>query len=477
MVRGLDSEDKDQDSKADASDQHLDPIREKYWRAMCAISAMQSNYCMLRFQNGDIFNGSQGFLEADATEALDEGIIAVAAAAYENDIPVLSALMEKKSVIISGEDCVHANPMIIAARRGNMEAAKTILKKSEKVNFYDIRDLVGNTPLHWAAAIGDAPLVEFFLAELGDIANIPNNLTQTALTNAARFGHKDVVERLLRCEDTKRLAQDSFGTTAFWWAAWANHLEVAEVFMDQEDSLITNSKSSRSPIFAAASNGNLEMIKLLYARGKIGEDGLLEDIEQACLVEAMGNRNIELCDFFFDRKDGTGHPDEKDRAALLSRAACDRGMLKYLMNKIKFCDTELQEALVIEVCCDHLESVKNLVEVGNVDVNCGAQEAAGGDVFFRTALMTGTKSEHPAIVEYLLKRKETNPNAATKTGKTALAIAAKEGKTEIVKLLLQRDDIDVNLVDKKGRTPLARLRDGNWGRGEIEEMLRNRGAV
>ena len=83
-------------------------------------------------------------------------------------------------------------PIHEAVRKGNIVAAKKHLAAGADVN---AKDIVGKTPLHWAAGNEGRQVAELLIANGADV-NAQSEMG-TPLHFAAAFGHKEIVELLI----------------------------------------------------------------------------------------------------------------------------------------------------------------------------------------------------------------------------------------------------------------------------------------
>ncbi|KAM7206554.1 hypothetical protein V8F20_002680 [Naviculisporaceae sp. PSN 640] len=95
------------------------------------------------------------------------------------------------------------------------------------------RDNAGNTPLHVAAAHGNADFVNFFLhpdnPDHRPIVDLPNNFGKTPLHLAARAGHLEICDSLLHA-GAFMLALDTEGSNPIDCAKKRGHEKVVELF-------------------------------------------------------------------------------------------------------------------------------------------------------------------------------------------------------------------------------------------------------
>ena len=83
-----------------------------------------------------------------------------------------------------------------AAKAGDLEKVKALLKGNPKLVFSKDTNPNGMMPLHWAASEGRKAVAELLLANKAEV-NAKDNFGMTPLHWAALLGHKAVVELLL----------------------------------------------------------------------------------------------------------------------------------------------------------------------------------------------------------------------------------------------------------------------------------------
>jgi predicted RNA methylase len=122
---------------------------------------------------------------------------------------------------------------------------------------FSLKDGKGNTCLHWAAGYNHAKLCAWLLERCD--ADALNNRMQTALSTAARRGHRAVVEVLLRSTHTP----DGAGLTPMMLAANWGHLPCLELLLAAGPDLEAHSRSGDTALHLAAQHGAFECAELL----------------------------------------------------------------------------------------------------------------------------------------------------------------------------------------------------------------------
>jgi E3 ubiquitin-protein ligase XBAT32/33 len=120
------------------------------------------------------------------------GAIQFGSSFEENKMRILNFMGNSFGCSASGER------LVSAARDGDLQEAKALLECNPRLAKYSTFG-VRNSPLHYSAAQGHNEIVSLLL-ESGVDVNIRNYCGQTALMQACRYGHWEVVQALVLCK-------------------------------------------------------------------------------------------------------------------------------------------------------------------------------------------------------------------------------------------------------------------------------------
>ena len=154
----------------------------------------------------------------------DNGDPALTVALREGSLKVASFLLTQRSVKVELRNTAGESPLMIAALKGHLDLAKTLIRRGAEVN------KPGWTPLHYAAARPEPDsldMVRLLLEEHAYIdAESPNKTTP--LMMAAMYGHPDVL-RLLLEEGADPSLRNQQGLTAVDFARRAERHDLADL--------------------------------------------------------------------------------------------------------------------------------------------------------------------------------------------------------------------------------------------------------
>jgi uncharacterized protein len=175
------------------------------------------------------------------------------------------SMMLLAAVIMTAAVNAANSPVADAARRGDIDAVKTLLKDGADVNAA-MGD--GMTALHWAAERGDLPLTNVLVYAGANAAAVTRVGQYTPLHIAARTGHTGIVKALLAGSAAVDARTSPSGATALHLAAAAGAVDSINALLDAKADV--NAKEpewEQTPIIFAASSGRTAAVKALLARG------------------------------------------------------------------------------------------------------------------------------------------------------------------------------------------------------------------
>jgi len=157
-----------------------------------------------------------------------------------------------------------ASTVIEAARSGDKEAVRALLKQGADVN---AAEGDGTTALHWAARAGDAELVQMLLYAGANVKATTRLGAYTPLMMAAQAGHSAVVAALLTGgSDVK--ATSTTGTTPLMFAAQSGDPRTVTMLVEGgSDVDARETAMGQTPLMFAAAYNRVDVVKLLLARG------------------------------------------------------------------------------------------------------------------------------------------------------------------------------------------------------------------
>jgi len=178
------------------------------------------------------------------------------------------------------------------------------------------------TGLHCASFFGIVDTMTDLLGMSGGDANRGDSAGITPLAWAARGGHEEATELLLRQESVSPDKSDNRGSTPLWWAAYKGHESVLKQLLDRKDVNPDKPDNEGStPLSWATSEGHELVVKQLLDRKDVNPDKP-DNEGWTPLSLAAGQGHELVVKQLLDRKDvNPDKPDNEGRTPL-SWAAC-----------------------------------------------------------------------------------------------------------------------------------------------------------
>ena len=156
-------------------------------------------------------------------------------------------------------------PVADAARTGDRDAVKALLKEGADVN---APQGDGMTALHWAADRGDVELTNVLLYAGANLAAVTRIGQYTPLHIAARSGSAAVVKVLAAARADVMARTSPSGVTPLHLAASSGNIETIATLLDHKaDVNAKESEWGQTPLMFAAAQDRTEAVKLLLTRG------------------------------------------------------------------------------------------------------------------------------------------------------------------------------------------------------------------
>ena len=282
-----------------------------------------------------------------------------------------------------------------------------------------------------AAGKGHLELLARLIA-VGAHINQKGKNDRTALIVASANGHLHCVKELLKAgADVNVLTFN--GITALATAIIQGHVECAK-------QLIEVAADKEFPLFVAANNGMLNIVKILFSAGA-DVNAEIADKKVTSVIGAAANGHVGCMQELINAGAEVNKQTTDGETALL--VAVRKGYINCAELLIKsgtdvnITDTKGTSALEQVISNRHVDLVRKLIAVG-VDVNISS----------KPLLITSVKAGNFESIEELLKL-GTDVNITDKDGNTPLMAAVDIGNEAIVQLLLENSaEVNERVMDK-----------------------------
>jgi len=214
----------------------------------------------------------EALLKAGAnSEAVDDDDYnALHLAAKRGKVEVVQVLFGYK-IDLSARNSSERTAFLMAASRGHRQMCQLLLahgaRHCRNENYYKCSDKHQNTPLHLAAREGKVEMVPMLVESWKESLELTNRNGRTPLLEAARYGHSDVCEALLRAGANPRATVGSIRWNALHLAIESGELAVVRIFLAYKELLKARSYFG-TPLHWAITKKQSEVVPLLLAEGR-----------------------------------------------------------------------------------------------------------------------------------------------------------------------------------------------------------------
>ncbi|XP_048257852.1 ankyrin repeat domain-containing protein 50-like [Haliotis rufescens] len=313
------------------------------------------------------------------------------------DVEVVQYVLSHDMVDINGRGSCRRTPVMLAAEKGHIEIVKLLVDKGGDMSLVDKGH---ENILHLACLCGQIEVVKYVLSQdIVDI-NCRGRKTKTPVMLAARNGHKEVVEILVKKGADLSLAYNAAGSNVLHLACFNGHVDVVKYLLSQ-GTVNINSRGwrKRTPVMRAAGNGQKEVVELLVKQGA--------DLSLA--YNTAGSNVLHLACF-------KGHVD----------------VVKYLLSQdiVDINSRGLKKRTPVMLAAEkgHKEVVELLVNKG---ADASLVDNRGNNILHLACLMGQME-----VVKYIVSKVIVDVNAKNKKRKTAANIASSQGRGDLMDLLV-----------------------------------------
>lgn len=409
--------------------------------------------------------------ETPLSLALDEGRWDLVMAATRKGAVMHPALVNK----LTGQ----RNPLLRAAKDGNIEMMRLLLDNGARVN---MSDNTNRTALHWATSCRHFNVMELLLQRGAAVDATKSTQRDTPLHIASRNGELAQVE-LLSSFAKDRLSPSNYsalineagivqGTTPLLLACSGGYADVAR-YLIQAGAKVDAVKSTEGTrvLCIASGNGHLPIVNLLLEGGADpnarGQNG------RTALYTATTNGRKEVVDALIKAGAKVDLADDQGRSPLF--AASQRGLIGVVAALLAAGADPLKKNLsdedprVVAAHCGHEDVLEALLAVP------GGSELTNEGDHRVSALLSACNKGHQMMVDVLLGLPGFDVNAVGKyDGETPLYVASRNGFLEIVNSLLDKGADPTSVTKSFAESALYAASE--QGHLDIVKVLLARGA-
>ena len=248
-------------------------------------------------------------------------------------------------------------------------------------------------------------------------------MMNSPLMKAAEGGHVEVCSYLIKEQNANLEARNVLQQTALIVAAHCNRTEVINVLLENGANVKALDKEGRHAACLAASNGNLDVLKMVLAKDESAdrswwiEDTNWDSYGRSPWMEAARAGHSEICNYLIKEKNvNLEKKDEYQNTALILAAREDKTeLLKVLLDNnadIKAKNRSGSHAAFLAAENGYLDSLKLLVAKDRSVIDLKGP-------YDRTPLISAAKNGMAHVVRFLVEQ-NADVNSKDNEGKTAL---------------------------------------------------------
>ena len=127
-------------------------------------------------------------------------------------------------------------------RKGDLVSVKKLIEEHKVVyGGSEIRNEIGNTPLHLASYKGHLEIVKYLVEDVGVETETKSRYGQTPLHEASCVGHLEIVKYLVEEVKTNTEVQNKYGDTPLHISSLWGRVEIVKYFIQHDvDTSIEN---------------------------------------------------------------------------------------------------------------------------------------------------------------------------------------------------------------------------------------------
>uniref|UniRef100_A0A8C2Z2G7 Ankyrin repeat domain 28 n=1 Tax=Cyclopterus lumpus TaxID=8103 RepID=A0A8C2Z2G7_CYCLU len=338
---------------------------------------------------------------------------------------------------------VFSNPALLKAIFNvDPDEVRSLIFKKEDVNAQDNEK---RTPLHAAAYLGDAEIIELLILS-GARVNAKDNKWLTPLHRSVASCSEEAVQVLLK-HSADVNARDKNWQTPLHIAAANKAVRCAEALVPLLSNVNVSDRAGRTALHHAAFSGHLEMVRLLLSRG--ANINAFDKRDRRAIHWAAYMGHIEVVKLLASHGAEVACKDKKSYTPL--HAAASSGMIsvvKYLLDLgVDINEPNAYGNTPLHVACYNGQDV-----VVNELIECGANVNQVNEKGFAPLHFTAA-SRHGALCLELLVCNGADVNIKSKDGKTPLHMTAIHGRFSRSQAIIE-NGAEIDCEDKNGNTPL-----------------------
>ena len=269
---------------------------------------------------------------AGPTEIEVSYFIAIRAAAYEGNVPLLETLLDQQPEACSVGSTDLDHPILVAARRGNLGAVEVLAERPPGIGFENVRDCYERTALHLAAESGCLRLFNFCAHRLGISLLAEDAFQTTPLDIAVSLEQMSIIQNVCTEHNEaygKSLLMDSHSvfeeeevvdeiSVMKKAAALDGQTAVLECIFTHATDIVQN-MAHIDAVYVAVENSHMDVLRMIMHDCIMPDPFRFAEAGLAGLLQSVRCENMEAFEFFVTihvQRDLYGFKDGEDVGTL-----------------------------------------------------------------------------------------------------------------------------------------------------------------
>ncbi|CDW75543.1 serine threonine-protein phosphatase 6 regulatory ankyrin repeat subunit a-like [Stylonychia lemnae] len=181
--------------------------------------------------------------------------------ADQSELHINQSSIQRDSLksILDLENNNQHTPFFVAITKGYLDVAEILLENG--LSSIDVKDMAGDTPLHWGVILGNIKTVEFLISK-GINVDEQNYNQNTPLMIACTHSHFGIVETLIR-HNANVNKENANGMISFHAACLSGNIDVVEYLLDNKADFMKRDRKNFLPLHYAVIKDQAKLIKYL----------------------------------------------------------------------------------------------------------------------------------------------------------------------------------------------------------------------
>ncbi|XP_067658334.1 ankyrin repeat domain-containing protein 50-like [Haliotis asinina] len=388
-------------------------------------------------------------------------------------VDMVKHVLSKKVADINSRGHYGRTPVIMAAEKGHRDVFDPLVREGADVSLVDENR---NNILHVACIGGHVDIVKHVLSKKVVDINSRGQYGRTLVMMAARFGHRDVFNLLVR-EGADVSLVDENRNNILHVSSIGGHVDIVKYVLSLKVADI-NSRGDygRTLVMMAAEKGHRDVFDLLVREG--ADVSLVDENRNNILHVACIGGHVDMVKHVLSKKvadiNSRGHYGRTP--VMMAAEKGHRDVFDLLVREgadVSLVDEKINNILHVSCIGGHVDMVKHVLSKKVADINSRghygrtpvimAAEKGHRDVFDplvregadvslvdenrNNILHVACIGGHVDIVKHVLSKKVADINSRGQYGRTLVMMAAEKGHRDVFNLLV-REGADVSLVDE-----------------------------